>query len=276
MPPDFDEFVNETMESLRPLANARGDLGGLEVRFQKLLDAQLAARYGRDAAVREHAVLTARTLNKRVIRPDHLIRYAGCIHALELKCVKNSRSSGVPKNAPAFGYDLIKDCAKIEILVGQHVEAGKLTGSVVGGVVLGLTDHTPYWHGRTSIDWALEFNFPDKGGWAKLGRSFGPHATNRALCIHPKYYMHKRYRIVLRNQWEYRWYDFKGDFRYIMLRRKSVVEQGLEILPQDRNITLPFADAVHREAANKERLEYNRQYRESGNAICPICGASRP
>lgn len=276
MPIGFDGIVSDAMESLRDVANARGDLGGPEARFQELLDAQLAAQCGREAVVREHAVPSARLLNENFIKPDHLVRHEDGLRAIELKYVINKPATGYPNDAPAFGYDLIKDCAKIETLVGQHVDTGTLTGAIEGGIVLGLTDHAPYWRGRTANDWAVEFNFPDKDNWTKLARSFGPYAGKRALCIHPKYYVHKRYRIALRDPWEYQWQDFKGDFRYIMLRRSHVDEQEPVILPEDRNITLPFADAAHRNVANIERLEYNRQYRASGNAICPICGASRP
>ncbi|MDE2410290.1 MAG: hypothetical protein KGM18_00800 [Sphingomonadales bacterium] len=278
---NYEDLTEEVEAAMTALAAHHADFGRDnrgESRFQDALAAELRTRNGWNVE-RERPFRSSRFLNNHFIQPDLLVDTGGQVYAIELKYVYRKERNGVlvrPDNTPGFLYDVIKDCAKIETIIGKTSYDSTITAPVAGGLSIGLTDFD-YWARQNEQNWARNFVLPEERKWTSPPEApfFAPVAGANAQCIHPIVFHHKRYHVALSDGWQYRWHDFHEQFRFVVLRHaepdadapRATGEQESPLL---RHGTVPFRDAAHREAAMAVKHRFDADY-VANDRTCPVC-----
>ena len=193
---------------------------------------------------RELSLTTLSLTNARDIKIDIFGSRDNELILIELKYVthqtnKSEKKIHPPNDPPAFAYDVLKDCIKIELACkNETLENGnRYTTSpvisnfkVVYGASIGLTNWQQYWNINLANG---------RGGWARnymqsiaapqipknkkiLTEQNAPDIINRTI------YHHERCHLSFGLDWNLDWIDYSsskdpniGDFRYLFIRLKS-------------------------------------------------------
>jgi hypothetical protein len=211
--------------------------------------------------------------------------------AIELKYVTHTKvvdgQTKPPSNPPAFSYDVVKDCAKLEILQEPGVALMKneellWDAGGVQGFVIARTNWPRYWGGEKGPHrgWSNNFSrllarsddpvhLPGENN-SRIIRTSGGNADRTIYGDGGK-----RCHIGLAQDWQGKWYDFgpKGgppsSFRYLLLANKpSEGQLTYDHKGTSSPDTFPFltradCDAFHREAARVRHTFSGRQKRKT-------------
>lgn len=146
------------------------------------------------------------------------------IFLVELKYVPVNIERGRPHDTPAFAYDVLKDCVKIELAIGGRAIRNEVF-SKISGMSIGITNYTGYWDNNGSHN-----------GWARnFRRKINPY-NNECLIFNglthtvPSHsawitiYNCRRCHISLGLEWQGEWIDLKGDhkeYKFLIINPKN-------------------------------------------------------
>ena len=226
-------------------------------------------------------IKTDRLINKEGVEPDIMFDTGSSHFGIELKYVQVQPGKTPKDEYGQIPYDSIKDCAKLEVLIDAK--------EIADGVVIALTNYGEYWRERSRANWARNFYLPDRGEWTDLGDPLRFKVEpKKAPCSHPTVFYDGRFHVLLRHEWEYRWFDYNGAFRCMILRRRthsvsdvrsSTINNWLGEKLENRISSIPFLNGDIRRTA----LNFQVQFKETYNPVprgqkrdCPICRRGVP
>lgn len=244
-----------------------------EKRFQEALTRTLRSDFALsvDPEVR---IPSDRFWNESTIIPDHIIHDENADYAIELKYVYCPDGKPQPNDPQGFPWDILKDCAKLEALIDDP--EGKAS-QIQNGIVIGLTDFN-FWSDIRRDWWSHHYLLPEAPDWQVLAAPsfFETKATKRRCCIRAGISFNKRSHIKLAHEWQYKWFNYEGRFRYIMLCRTggegrlnltlAEARQNAAIFGQ---LTVPFRDAQHRAESLAYADRFNAAYL-ANDKNCPV------
>lgn len=144
------------------------------------------------------------------------------IFLVELKYVPvNIRNT--PHDPPAFAYDVLKDCVKIELaIVGKATNEKRF--SKISGLSIGITNHTRYWDNNGNYDnWASSFLRkinPYTNECLIFNGLMYTDAKNKLITI----YRQRRCHISLGLEWQGEWIDLEGyhkGYKFLIINPKN-------------------------------------------------------
>lgn len=135
---------------------------------------------------------------------------------IELKHVI-CNNQGIPHDAPAFPYDVLKDCVKIELLIRKSIdESNKFKN--ISGASIGLTNFIRYWdENYETTGWAS--NYIRKIKPQDISNANGILRTNTTEANEfARIYTNKRCHISLGLNWNGEWRNTEVEnYRYLIL-----------------------------------------------------------
>jgi hypothetical protein len=225
------EIANETCGNFYP-PQLKGGLGNNdgEASFKNALCTKLNQSTPNWCWTTEAQFRTTAILNNGTIAIDIAGKnqQSGASFFIELKYVAHRLdANGViqlrPNDPPAFPYDILKDCLKLE-LIHKNLAQSKEYTKPAGGIIIGLTNWGRYWNQGAVRNWARN-----------------SHSTINSLLVRPQLintvkqdeellartiFRHKRPHISLGATWAANWHDLpfiKGietqapKFKYLLM-----------------------------------------------------------
>jgi len=271
---DIDGLINEAMELL---AETNGNFGRtgpdstreeLEEAFQIALRQalnELSRRRGNGWTwCREVRIPTDKLANEGQIIVDILGRHAdrGMV-PIELKYVTMRQANGgvrPPSDAPAFPYDVLKDCLRCDLLLSGMIPCGVASNcgecgaiglpKIVHAAVIGLTDFSRYWDRNDNYknrSWA-------RNSFEILRREeneFTGIVKTQTTNLNESIYARDRCHLSFGYEWRREWRDYLKPFRYVYLRPSGTTQVPAynhpDDLDPDDSAYVPFMSVDARE-----------------------------
>lgn len=136
--------------------------------------------------------------------------------AIELKYVTTSLNQNnlhkKPSDSPAFSYDIIKDCVKIELAMSRkyNIHTDNISHPHYG-IYIGLTNWPNFWNAHNNT-WSRQYQAalltPQL---PHLMRTITPNINKALLC-------RRRNHISLSHCWSVEWNDYSGFEKYSMFK----------------------------------------------------------
>lgn len=198
-------------------------------------------------------------LNQNNIIPDIVGSKNRDLILIEVKYIPVNQRTGRPQDPPAFPYDILKDCLKLEMALENEARHARHP-NIAFGLCIGLTNWRPYWtpgdHNGIS-GWSRNAFHIMRNPTIDLPAQC--HTTPYRIDSYAKLmYRHKRPHLRFRYQWDRAWSNEVGGFRYITFspteRRKDTrcipvenITAGCgRRMPIERCHYLPFASIEDR------------------------------
>lgn len=148
-----------------------------------------------------------------------------CKVQIELKYVVTPSVNIPPKDFPAFSYDLLKDCIKIELAMSGLADTAPLSKDypVVYGLSIGLTNYPAFWQDEKK----------GKNGWSrqslehlrKCGHGFEIIQTvaKTKEQLHNAIFRNKRYHLSFSLNWGIAWSEEVNQSRFVIITPDSLI-----------------------------------------------------
>lgn len=205
---DLIGIINDYLKKLNPEFDN-------EEEFKNELAHRLDDEYGWQWET-EKRFLTNRLANEQEISYDLFGVKNNKAFIIELKHVI-CNEQGIPNNPPAFPYDVLKDCVKIELAIGRNLaECNEF--EEIYGISIGLSNFTKYWDQEyQAANWASNYiekikpnNIIDTTGIIRTNVNEGNEFT--------RIYRNRRCHISLGLKWNGEWRGTeKNNWKYLIL-----------------------------------------------------------
>lgn len=169
---------------------------------------------------------------------------------IELKHVKCNKQ-GIPHDRPAFSYDVLKDCVKIELAIGKSlIESNEF--EKIYGISIGLTNYSGYWdENYQTTGWAKNYILKIKPNTVNDIRGIiNTHigGNNEFSTI----YKNRRCHISFGLIWNGKWRNTRmKDYRCLILTTRDTNPEYLH--NPDSSNTIPFIKPKGKETFLKIR-----------------------
>jgi len=174
-----------------------------------------------------------------------------------------------PNDEPAFAYDVLKDCLKLELIHnGRSKSIGGGHSESAGGVVIGLTNWERYW---SPVNIASARNWSRESLLTINKPCLGPQIIETVKKPSPALmrtiFHHKRPHISLGAAWKGEWCDLPAvllnqnirvaPFRYLLLSSENFNDINYPHRLDDPTC-IPFLDVTTRDRFNSLNRSYKR------------------
>lgn len=259
------KFINIAMSELacmNVLGPANGAKSELEEAFQinlcKILNDKKEKSHW--TWEREVGYETSALRNKHRIKIDIVGKHKdGDTAAIELKYVPTGIKNNQASDAPAFPYDLLKDCVKIELIPANQCCAvlHDAPSDITFGYSLGITNVPKILNGNLE-GWSKNYHekIIQRGDGGKF--SFGPcliesYSKNNICGV---VYRNKRHHIYLGMQWIGEWFNFgETGSKYVMLSTSFKEARPDYRDKLDDPSIIPFLNPITRSEADRRAAE---------------------
>jgi hypothetical protein len=198
--------------------------------------------------------------NEKRIEVDIVGQCEDLLVAIELKYVTNRLGKDRPSDPPAFAYDLLLDCVKLEIVAQTPLDQRPHKTRRFLAVVIGLTNSKILWESRYRSDnWARDYQSVIRDTESSRGAMKidpGVIKTVKKNNLEGTIFLNGRHHLSLGYTWCGGWRNYgKEGFRYLMVSSyfKDQCEEPKFLHELTDPSVLPFRSPKAREEALSKR-----------------------